>query len=90
MTDREYQAEFDRVYVASACDGSRDKMIEYLIREIALLRRDREMLDWWQAHPLKAEVHGGSDDGHVGTFWALGSAGTDLRAALAAIMTVHG
>lgn len=55
------------------------------VREVALraevqsLTKDKERLDWLEAHPLKADVKGGSDDGGTGTFWGCGSANCSLR-----------
>lgn len=44
--------------------------------------QDADRLDWLERHPLRAEVHGGSDDGHTGTFWGLGAHSGTLREAI--------
>ena len=41
--------------------------------------RDSDRLDWLDAHPLKAQINGGSDDGHTGKFWGLGAHSGTLR-----------
>ena len=35
----------------------------------ASLEADKARLDWLESHPLKAEIRGGSDDGHQGKAW---------------------
>lgn len=56
--------------------------ITELRTQLAEAQKDKERLDWLSNHPLKAEVHGGSDDGHGGTFWAIGAAEGTLRQAI--------
>lgn len=41
--------------------------------------QDTERLNWLEAHPLRAGIHGGADDGSTGTFWGCGSANLGLR-----------
>lgn len=53
-----------------------------LASEVARLTLDKERLDWLEAHPLKAGIHGGADDGSTGTFWGLGAANVTLREAI--------
>lgn len=52
---------------------------EALRAEVESLKDDKERLDWLEAHPLKTEVKGGSEDGSTGTFWGCGSANCTLR-----------
>jgi hypothetical protein len=44
--------------------------------------QDSERLDWLEAHPLKAEVRGGSEDGHQSTAWAVAASNATLRETL--------
>ncbi len=63
------------------------RAVEAAQTEIDALREDKARLDWMQSHPLKAEVHGGSDDGHTGTFWGLGAASGTLREVIDTVRT---
>lgn len=47
--------------------------------EIAELTKDKERLDWLEAHPQRSHISGGSDDGATGTFWGCGSYNCTLR-----------
>ena len=48
---------------------------------------DKRRLDFMDAHPLPTEVHGGCDDGHQGTAWAIATHSGSLRYALDAWMS---
>jgi hypothetical protein len=50
--------------------------------EVERLREDKARLDWLNSHPIRTEIKGGSEDGHPGIFWGLGSHGGTLREAL--------
>lgn len=62
---------------------------EALLAYIQDLEGDKRRLDWLEAHPLKANVHGGSDDGHEGTAWAIAAHSLSLREALDAAAAAH-
>jgi len=53
-----------------------------LEREALRLRKDEARLDWLESHPLKSEIHGGSEDGHTGKFWGVGAHSGTLRDAV--------
>jgi hypothetical protein len=57
---------------------------------VASLTADKERLDWLQAHPLKSEVRGGSDDGGTVTRWGCGSANCTLRETIDTIRAIIG
>ncbi len=58
-----------------------------LTARVAELEKDKERLDWLEAHPLKAEVKGGADDGDTAKYWAISSHHTfGIRQAIDAAM----
>ena len=50
--------------------------------DCAALDADKAVVDWLEANPIKTEIHGGSDDGHQGTFWGIGAHSGTLREAV--------
>lgn len=56
--------------------------LEEIRHVINSLEKDKARLDWLESHPLKTEVRGGPEDGHVGSAWAIASNGEDIREAI--------
>ena len=40
---------------------------------------DTDRINWLEARPLPAEIHGGNEDGHQAKFWGISAYGGTLR-----------